>query len=198
MVTETAFRILFGLIYAAFFYVRIRGHMRAGTVSVKRRVVYHENPMLTVLRILVVPLLIAFVLYVFVPNSLPWATVELPTWLRLAGVPIALAGVALLAWVHHTLGKNFSGRLELRSDHTLVTSGPYRWMRHPMYTAFILSLGGGFLVSANWCIGLLPLIAILFIMIVRTPQEEAMMIDQFGETYRAYMQRTARYLPGLI
>ncbi|MCL4250930.1 MAG: isoprenylcysteine carboxylmethyltransferase family protein [Anaerolineae bacterium] len=197
MVSEVTFRVIFGLIYAAFFVVRIRGHIQAGTLSTKRRR-YQETGLLKVLRILVLPVIAAFAIYIFVPNALAWASVALPDWLRFAGVPVALAGVALLAWVHNALNKNFSGKLELRDDHTLVTAGPYQWIRHPMYTAFILTFAGSFLVSANWLVGLPILIAVLLVMIVRTPEEEAMMIDQFGDVYRAYMQRTARYLPGLI
>jgi len=197
MVSEITFRIIFGLIYLAFFAVRIRGHVQADAFNTRRRT-YQETGLLKVLRILVLPMLAAFILYIFVPNALPWATVELPDWLRFAGIPFAIAGVALLGWVHQSLRKNFSGMLQIRDDHTLVTSGPYQWIRHPMYTAFILTFVGGFLVSANGFVGLLPLIAVLLVMIVRTPQEEAMMIDQFGADYRAYMQRTTRYLPGLI
>ena len=64
-------------------------------------------------------------------------------------------GIAVLALVHRAPGRNFAASLHLRTEsHRLVTSGPYRWVRNPMYTSIYIILISFFLVSANWLIGL--------------------------------------------
>jgi protein-S-isoprenylcysteine O-methyltransferase Ste14 len=82
----------------------------------------------------------------------------------------------------------------MREKHHLVTTGPYGWIRHPIYLAMIGFLTGITLVTAN-----IFLVAFLVISIVdlalRIPKEERMMIDEFGGEYEAYMQRTGRLLP---
>jgi protein-S-isoprenylcysteine O-methyltransferase Ste14 len=78
-----------------------------------------------------------------------------------------------------------------------MTEGPYRWMRHPMYTALFL-LGVGFLLlTSNWAVGVPLIIALPILVAVRVGNEEALMIEQFGDEYRAYMQQTGRFLPRL-
>lgn len=99
--------------------------------------------------------------------------------------------------VHHFLGKNFSSELRIRPDHELVTEGPYRYVRHPMYTSFFVMMTGLFLLSGNWLICGSALLVLIFVMVVRTPREERMMEGRFGDAYRHYMARTGRYLPKL-
>jgi protein-S-isoprenylcysteine O-methyltransferase Ste14 len=91
---------------------------------------------------------------------------------------------------------DWSTNLQLREEHTLVTTGPYRWARHPMYTALFSFFVGLALVSATWLIVLL-VVAATFVLVVRIDKEEVMMIEQFGDEYRAYMQQTGRFLPRL-
>jgi protein-S-isoprenylcysteine O-methyltransferase Ste14 len=79
--------------------------------------------------------------------------------------------------------------------HTLITDGPYHWVRHPMYTAFATVFTGLFLLSANWFVGASATIAFGAVMMVRTPREEHLLIEVFGPKYRAYMDRTGRFLP---
>ena len=132
--------------------------------------------------------------YVLAPRRMKWATLPLPTWSRWIGVGLSAVAAPLLLWTHQALGKNWSVPLEIREQHTLVTSGPYRWVRHPMYTTFFLQGLASLLVSANWVIGG----SFLFQGIVapsRVGEEEALMIEEFGDQYRAYMERTGRFLP---
>ena len=119
-----------------------------------------------------------------------------PQWLRWLGVGLGTLGVAGLIGVHRALGKYWSPYLRLQDDHRLVTDGPYRWVRHPMYSVLIglmIALG---LISANWLIILLCAfrIAVLY---ARIGNEEAMMISRFGDQYRAYMRTTGRLVPRL-
>ena len=137
------------------------------------------------------------ILYLVKPDTLAWASLELPAWLRWPGAALGAAGVLLLVWVHRALGRNFSGTLHLRVEHTLVTSGPYRWVRHPMYTAFFGVVLSFFLLSANWLIGGIFIGGIAAVMISRVAKEERVMADRFGAGYQAWAARTGRFLPQL-
>ena len=87
-----------------------------------------------------------------------------------------------------------SSTVETRENHELVTSGPYRWVRHPLYsvgTSFFVSLS---LVAANWFIGL-GSVSALVMLLIRLPKEEEKLIERFGDKYRAYMKRTGQLFP---
>ncbi len=138
--------------------------------------------------------LITGLLYVIAPRRIRWAAVPMPTWSRWAGAALGMITLPLLLWTHHALGKNWSAPLEIKELHTLITSGPYRWVRHPMYTTFFLNTVVSFLVSANWFVGL-GWLGQSIVTTSRVGGEEALMIEEFGDQYRAYMRRTGRYLP---
>ncbi|MHA1939601.1 MAG: isoprenylcysteine carboxylmethyltransferase family protein [Candidatus Thorarchaeota archaeon] len=139
--------------------------------------------------------LIAFlVLYIVNQPWLGMLSVPFPNWLRWMGVVLGALSLAIYAWSRTTLGKEWSSYLQMRERHHLVTTGPYRWIRHPIYLAMMGFLTGITLVTAN-CL----LIAFLIVSIVdlahRIPKEEQMMIEEFGDEYKTYMQRTGRLLP---
>ena len=155
-----------------------------------------EGPGVGILRWLTLP---AFALiigaWVIDPMLLPWARIPLPEAARWAGAPIFGVGLVLLFWVHQTLGRNFSPYLRIREAHTLVTAGPYARVRHPMYTAFLLLVGGLALLSAHLLMVLTGFGILGAVLIIRTPREEAMLAEHFGERYEAYRARTGRLLP---
>jgi protein-S-isoprenylcysteine O-methyltransferase Ste14 len=129
------------------------------------------------------------------PHLMEWSALRLPFWLRWFGFLVGLAALILFFWVIRSLGQNFSTTLTIKKNQTLVIQGPYRWVRHPMYTSFVLLWVSYFLTSTNWFIGLTGLLGIVLAIVVRTPKEEQMMIDRYGEEYITYMKRTGRYLP---
>jgi protein-S-isoprenylcysteine O-methyltransferase Ste14 len=113
-------------------------------------------------------------------------------------VGILVMAIALwLFWRSHAdLGDNWSVTLELNADeHRLVTDGVYRRVRHPMYTSFLLMGCGQALLLANWLAGPAGLLAVLVLVFVRVPREEAMMRGHFGDAYREYMRRTGAVTP---
>jgi protein-S-isoprenylcysteine O-methyltransferase Ste14 len=139
--------------------------------------------------------LAALVGYLAAPPRMDWASLPLSTWLRWVGIVLAVAGLGLVTWVLRALGHNFSTTLSIKRDQTLVTHGPYRWVRHPMYSAFVLLWVAFSLASTSWLVGLTGLAAFALVMAVRTPREERMLTERFGDEYRAYMGRTGRFLP---
>ncbi len=135
------------------------------------------------------------VLWALFPALLSFADVALPEGMRMTGVVIGLLGVVFLTWVHVALGRAFSPTLVVRAGAPLVTAGPYAWVRHPMYVAFLLLAVGVALTTANVLVAAVGLGAVLFIMIVRTPREKRMMLDAHGDAWRAYVARTGRFAP---
>ena len=141
---------------------------------------------------------ISMIAYVINPNWLAWANLAFPLWLRWIGVLIALTGFVLLQWAQSTLGKSWSDTPRMMKEQPLVTSGPYRWVRHPIYTAFLLILGSMFLISSNWLIGFAWAGMTILEIISRIRFEEGLMLEYFGDQYREYMKRTGRLIPKLI
>lgn len=135
------------------------------------------------------------VAYLVAPQRLRRASLPLPGWLRWLGAGIGLAAVSLLAWVHRSLGRNFAPDVRIREGQVLVTGGPYRRVRHPLYTVFYLFALALFLVSANWGVGLAWLAGLTLVIGPRVRREEAAMTARFGNDYRTYMRRTGRFLP---
>jgi protein-S-isoprenylcysteine O-methyltransferase Ste14 len=136
-------------------------------------------------------------LWALFPGLLSFADVPLPAGARIVGAAIGTLGVGLLTWVHVALGRAFSPTLVVRTGAPLVTAGPYARVRHPMYVAFLLIALGVALTTANVLVAAVGLGAVAFVMIVRTPREERMMLDAHGDAWRAYAARTGRFAPSV-
>lgn len=111
------------------------------------------------------------------------------------GIAVYVVTVWLFYRTHCDLGLNWSKSLELRERHTLVTTGVYANVRHPMYAAFWLMGIGQILMLPNWIAGPAGLIGFGVLCFGRLRREEDMMINAFGDEYRSYMRRTARFIP---
>jgi protein-S-isoprenylcysteine O-methyltransferase Ste14 len=102
----------------------------------------------------------------------------------------------LAYWVFTNLGNNVSPTVRTRRNAALVTSGPYRWVRHPLYMMGLIAYLGFALLSENWFIALMAVVG-FFLLIIRTSSEEDRLVQKFGDEYRQYMNRTGRFLPKL-
>jgi protein-S-isoprenylcysteine O-methyltransferase Ste14 len=100
----------------------------------------------------------------------------------------------LLVWTFRCLGKNLTDTVVTRQRHTLVMHGPYRWVRHPFYDSGALLVVAVSLIAANWFIFMAGVV-VLFLLIVRTRTEEQHLVARFGDSYRAYVEGTGRFLP---
>lgn len=202
MTTETVFRIAFLVLLAALFVMRayfmfkVRrsgGRLMPGNEAIKRE----GGRGVFVVRVVGFFLLMAFLVMCLI--SAAWIdafSFPLPVGLRWAGFALGLLSVAFWTWTQVELDTQWSAQLQLTKSHHLVTTGPYARLRHPLYTGMLgwcVALG---LLTANWIfVGL----AVLFIggLVWRVPKEEQMMLEAFGDEYRAYMQRTGRFFPRL-
>ena len=139
-------------------------------------------------------IVILLMLYLLFSSSFVMFQMPFPVWLRWFGVALGFLSVPFLAWVHYVLDRSWSVTLKLHANHKLLTSGPYKRIRHPMYTVLIVYMLSWVLVSANFLF-LIYYVFSVFLIVVRIPNEERMMMEKFGEEYRIYMKHTGLLLP---
>lgn len=135
--------------------------------------------------------------YLLFPGFFSWASAPLPDWVRWIGVVSGTLCSLLMYWTLSSLGKNLTDTVVTRKEATLVTHGPYRWVRHPFYVTAALLMSSVTVLTANWLIGLTSLI-VLVLLAVRTPKEEEMLIERFGDQYSDYLTKTGRFVPRLF
>lgn len=194
---ETGYRIAFALILLGSMTVsatyRLRARREAGAIP--RR---NEGAGLILARLLFgLPLAFALLTYPIRPDWLAWSRLDLPSWLRVTGIVMGAALIPALLWMFRSIGSNISETVLTRSEHRLVTHGPYRWVRHPLYSLaslLMLSLG---LISASGFILAFGVVILVGVALVVIPREEANLVAAFGDEYRAYMSRTGRFVPKL-
>lgn len=136
-----------------------------------------------------------FFLYIWFPETLAWAALSLPAWSRVLGSVLGIAALLWFVWIHRTLGVNHSARLSIKDRQVLITDGPYRLIRHPMYSAFYLLHIAVFFLTENWFIGTTWLAGLTITIALRVRREEEMLSDRFGEQYDLYSERTGRFVP---
>lgn len=132
--------------------------------------------------------------YIINPAWMSWSAVPLPGWLRWTGVGLGVIGGTLLVWTFRSLGRNLTDTVVTRKQHTLVTFGPYRWVRHPFYLSSGLAILANSFAAANGFIFVTGMLAVI-LLAVRTRKEEENLIARFGDDYRDYMRRTGRFFP---
>ena len=138
----------------------------------------------------------ALVAYLIDPRWMAWSSAPFPARVRWTGVGVWFLTGALLFWTLHHLGANLTDTVVTRRNHTLVTDGPYRWVRNPFYDCAALLVLAASLVAANWF--LLVTGAVVFgLLVLRTRREEERLLARFGEEYRQYMTHTGQFLPRL-
>jgi protein-S-isoprenylcysteine O-methyltransferase Ste14 len=134
--------------------------------------------------------------YIFSPGFFSFAYVmDYPDWVRWLGGLALAAGISLLGFAHHHLGKSFHSLVVSKENQTLVETGPYRWIRHPIYAAFLINYVGGGLLSGNIVLTVVPVTMYAILVVIRMGQEEKVMEELFGQKYIEYEKRTGRLLP---
>jgi protein-S-isoprenylcysteine O-methyltransferase Ste14 len=190
---ETTYRavtvVLFGLAVGISSYYRWRADRQGGRLAGA-----NGMRLVAVLRVVSLLVLLPLVGYLINPDWVRWARLDLPDWLRWLGAGGALLASVLSAWVFASIGTNISPSHATRQDHRLVTHGPYRWVRHPLYSVGMLLYSSLTLLTGLWWLGVGSLIPLALLM-WRVPQEEARLLATFGAEYRAYMGRTGRFFP---
>jgi len=124
----------------------------------------------------------------WLPDSAVWPS---------AGVAITILGLALTVWARRALGTNWSGTVTVKRDHELVLAGPYRQVRHPIYSGLLLAFAGSGLARGDWRGPLALLIAWLALW-RKWRLEERFMRETFGQAYCEYAARTPAVIPRLF
>ncbi|MBM3778236.1 MAG: isoprenylcysteine carboxylmethyltransferase family protein [Acidimicrobiia bacterium] len=170
-----------------------RGQARRAGATIRRS---DETPGLIAGRILIaVPLFGGVVAHLANPGWMAWAALPLPVWTQWAGVTLGLLVIPSAWWVLTTLGANVSETVLTRPEQRLVTSGPYRRVRHPLYAVGIALFLSIALMAANGFLLSWTGVALLAIRLVVIPREETELEARFGDDYRRYRSRTGALLP---
>jgi protein-S-isoprenylcysteine O-methyltransferase Ste14 len=128
------------------------------------------------------------------PALMAWSSFPLPPAARWSGVGLTMLTAALLTWTLGSLGPNLTDTVVTRAAHTLVTRGPYRWVRHPFYDCMALFVVSIALMMANWFVFTAGS-AMFSLLAIRSRIEDQKLLERFGEPYRAYRAATGRFLP---
>ena len=196
MNTESLFHtisvVVIGLCLSISIYFRRKAAQTGDKIDVKEE----GALILNLRRVFGLLLWLSILAYLVNPAWMAWSSLPLPLWLRWVGAGLMAACLPLIYWVFSSLGKNVTPTVVTRQEHSLVTHGPYRWVRHPLYTVGFLAFAGLSLAAANWFIGGVLVLGVIPLAL-RTPVEEARLVERFGDDYRVYMQRTGRYWPRL-
>jgi protein-S-isoprenylcysteine O-methyltransferase Ste14 len=144
-------------------------------------------------------IIIAFVL-LFDDNlqigTLDHRFVPAENWIAWAGVGLTTVGLTIAIWARYCLGQYWSARVTLKEDHRLIRSGPYRSVRHPIYTGMLLGAVGRAFSIGEWR-GVVAVVLILVAHSLKARREESLLSREFGEEYAAYRRETGFLFPGL-
>ncbi len=152
------------------------------------------NTMMTMIRVGGLILWLSPFVYLINPAWMSWSKIGLPDLIRWIGVVIGILCACGVYWLFSSIGSGITPTSATRKEHKLTTSGPYRWVRHPLYTVGSSMFVAFGMMADNWFIAALGVLAFIG-MAIRTPKEEANLIEKFGDEYREYMKRTGRFLP---
>jgi protein-S-isoprenylcysteine O-methyltransferase Ste14 len=113
------------------------------------------------------------------------------------GVLLLLLGVGFAVWARFVLGRNWSGIVTVKKDHTLITGGPYAWVRHPIYTGILLALLGT-AVTLGTVLNMVEVPVVAFALWLKLRTEERFMFETFGEQYTVYRRQVKALIPRVI
>jgi protein-S-isoprenylcysteine O-methyltransferase Ste14 len=151
-------------------------------------------------RTLIKYFIILFLFYFYIAGYFDFAQLDFNIYFRLiVGIIIIFLGMFLLFLAHSYLRTNWSPIIEKKfsKSRSLIKSGPYKYIRHPIYTASFISLLGLFILTANWLLTGIPLIILVLFYSYKIPKEEKELINNFGKRYEDYMKTTGGLMPKL-
>jgi protein-S-isoprenylcysteine O-methyltransferase Ste14 len=194
---EQLFRWFFIAIFAATLFIsgNFRRRARRSGEAIPRA---REGKLVLLSRLVfAAPLYLSIFTYMVNPDWMSWSSFPLPSWLRWLGAAVGFGMLPMLYWVVSSLGRNISETFLTKEDHVLITHGPYRWVRHPLYSVATMELVSLSILAANWFMMAMAFLALIGISLLVIPREEAELIRKFGTEYREYINRTGRLAPRL-
>jgi protein-S-isoprenylcysteine O-methyltransferase Ste14 len=194
MTEETPFRAVLAIGFFAVLAIIIPHRIKSATVKEPLDRRQEGLFILLTLRPFGLALYVGVIAYLINPAWMTWSSLALPAGARWAGAAVFALAIGLLVWTLPSLGTNLTDTVVTRRAHTLVTRGPYRWVRHPFYDAMALLILAFALLAANWFV-LIAGVFVFTLLAIRSGTEEAKLAARFGEPYLAYRERTGKFLP---
>ena len=189
---ELLFKIAFILLWIA--YIAIRAPFANKQNQIKKIKTRNSGTEKILLALLGVGLMLIPLVWMVSP-LLDDFNIGFPIEIRVMGVIIAVLSLIYFWKIHRALGTNWSPTLEIKENHQLIKTGPYRRVRHPMYTQiWIWTIAQVFIVS-NLYAGFSGIFAWAIVYFIRIPNEEKMMIENFGDAYKEYIKHTGKIVP---
>ncbi len=118
-------------------------------------------------------------------------------WIEWLGFAVTSLGVAIAIWARYWIGEYWSARVTLKEGHRLIRSGPYQFVRHPIYTGMLVGAIGRALTIGEWR-GILAVVLVLAAHWRKARREESLLTTEFGEEYAAYRRSTGFLFPRLF
>ena len=196
---EVTVRIIFGVCFFLFIIVsaayRARATKQGGDSFdvIKKEGVSVAIP----LRVIGLSLTVSCLLFIFYPAAIAFAALHQYDWFFTTGIILCVISFPFIIWTFQSLGKNITETVQARKTSELVTTGIYKFLRHPIYTTTFFYNCGLALIAANWLIGIITVLLFVFL-IIRTSSEEKILIEKYGDNYRDYMKRTGGHFPKLF
>ncbi|MDR1645529.1 MAG: isoprenylcysteine carboxylmethyltransferase family protein [Tannerellaceae bacterium] len=191
---ELTYKILLGALVIAMNFIRLHYQRRYKTSHPVTEAEIAPKREKRMTQLMFFALVVPGMMWLFT-GWLSFGQFALPDVVRMAGFVIGAYSMWWFYRIHRTLGDNWSPILEIRREHTLIIGGPYRYVRHPMYSDMILWMVSFALITANWFYALTISAGLAIMLTFRIPDEERLMTERFGDRYRAYMKRTKRLIP---
>ena len=193
--SESDWKIGFFIVFLLWIFVRMIYGKAANRCKAKKEIKPTVESLLAALNLIgmvFLPLTAVFTSY------LDSYKMNLPGYVRAIALFVSMINVGFFLKVHRELGKNWSKALVIKEGHTLVVSGIYEKVRHPMYThLWTWIITQGFILD-NWLVGVFGVVAWALFYFDRVPREEEMLTEEFGDEYREYMHTTGRLFPRLF
>ena len=133
----------------------------------------------------------------FFPSILAEKIVPDGIGFTLAGLVITVAGLAFAVWARIHLGTNWSGMPTIREQHTLTRTGPYRFVRHPIYSGIILGLFGT-AVGIGYAVVFCCVLLVFVLFVIKFRMEEQFLEEEFGEEYARYRKDVKALIPYVL
>jgi protein-S-isoprenylcysteine O-methyltransferase Ste14 len=163
-----------------------------------KRVKQRESPVAYLGRIVIIVVLFEFLFNpAFAVGWLGERFLPASAALDQTAIAVTAIGVAVAIWARLYLGGNWSGTVTLKEGHELIQRGPYRWIRHPIYTGFDMAFLGTALAIGQWR-GLAAFVVISIAHTMKARKEEAWLAREFGVAFEEHRRRTGMFLPRLV
>ena len=190
MNTETIFKLIFATVFVVAVFTAAMTAKRASAMhgGSLNQLTYEVRGLIAVRAALGLVFYSALMCWLFWPNACRWMYLPLPMSVRWSGALLMVPALSFFVWAFRSIGTNYRGGVGLYDRHELVTTGAYRWMRHPIYATFIVVMVLVGPLSSNWLLGASGLALVVAIAAARIPIEERELHARFGSAWEQYRQ----------